>query len=61
MKFFLKECDVTCSWTPPPVTNCYTFSDPVLERDVLYGRPLQSLIHSLTPIVSLLNDSLIIY
>jgi len=23
----------------PPVTNCQTFSDP-LERDVLYGRPL---------------------
>jgi len=28
--------------TPPPVTNCHTFSDPLppLERDVLYGRPL---------------------
>src|SRR6218665_2245253 len=25
-EFFLK-CDVTCSWTPPPVTNCHTFSD----------------------------------
>ena len=26
--------------TPPPVTNCHTFSDPLpLERDVLYGRP----------------------
>ena len=25
----------------PPVTNCHTFSDPLpLERDVLYGRPL---------------------
>ena len=25
---------------PPPVTNCYTISDPLpLERDVLYGRP----------------------
>src|SRR6218665_3051809 len=24
--------------TPPPVTNCHTYSDP-LERDVLYGRP----------------------
>ena len=20
--------DVTCSWAPPPVTNCHTFSDP---------------------------------
>src|SRR6218665_2725142 len=40
-EFFLK-CDVTCSWTPPSVTNCPTFSDPLphLERDVLYGRPL---------------------
>ena len=27
--------------TPPSVTNCHTFSDPLpLERDVLYGRPL---------------------
>ena len=26
-------------FTPSPVTNCHTFSDP-LERDVLYGRPL---------------------
>jgi len=26
-------------FTPSPVTNCYTFSDP-LERDVLYGRPI---------------------
>jgi len=26
-------------YPPPPVTNCHTFSDP-LERDVLYGRPL---------------------
>src|SRR6218665_1788061 len=27
--------------TPPPVTNCPTFSNPLpLERDVLYGRPL---------------------
>ena len=25
--------------SPPPVTNCHTFSDP-LERDVLHGRPL---------------------
>ena len=26
--------------TPPSVTNCHTFSDPLpLERDVLYGRP----------------------
>jgi len=26
-------------FTPPPVTNCHTFSDPLpLERDVLYGR-----------------------
>src|SRR6218665_1840689 len=38
-EIFLK-CAVTCSWTPPPVTNCHTFSDPFpLERDVLYGRP----------------------
>src|SRR6218665_185249 len=28
-------------FTPPPVTNCHTFSDPLLlERDVLYGRPI---------------------
>src|SRR6218665_2530695 len=28
--------------TPPPVTNCHTFSEPLpLERDVLYGRPLR--------------------
>src|SRR6218665_3851801 len=27
MNFFLK-CDVTCSCTPPSVTNCHTFSDP---------------------------------
>ena len=27
--------------TPPPVTNCHIFSEPfLLERDVLYGRPL---------------------
>ena len=27
-------------FTPSPVTNCHTFSDPLpLERDVLYGRP----------------------
>src|SRR6218665_1198082 len=27
--------------SPPPVTNCHTFSDPSpLERDVLYGRLL---------------------
>jgi len=38
----LLKCDVTCSWTPSPVTNCHTFSDPSLERDVLYGRPLKS-------------------
>ena len=26
--------------TPPLVTNCHTFSDPLpLERDILYGRP----------------------
>src|SRR6218665_1460748 len=29
--------------TPPPVTNCHAFSDP-LERDVLYGRPLSRLL-----------------
>src|SRR6218665_3723272 len=35
-----KKCDVTCSWTPPPFTNCHTFWEPLpLERDVLYGRP----------------------
>jgi len=38
MKKF-EKCDVTCSWTPSPVTKCHTFLDP-LERDVLYGRPL---------------------
>ena len=27
-------------FTPSPVTNCHTFSNPPLERDVLYGRPL---------------------
>ena len=42
MKKF-EKCDVTCPWPPPtPVTNCHTFSDPLLplERDILYGRPL---------------------
>src|SRR6218665_1636508 len=35
----LEKCDVTCSWTPPSVTHCNTFSDPSpLEGDVLYGR-----------------------
>ena len=30
-------------FTPSPVTNSHTFSDPLpLERDVLYGRPLSS-------------------
>ena len=36
----------------PPVTNCHTSSDPLpLERDVLYGRPLSSIISAylLTP------------
>ena len=35
------KCDVTCSLrTPPPVTNCHTFSDPLpLERDILYVWP----------------------
>ena len=29
--------------SPPLVTNCHTFSDPLpLERDILYGRPLTS-------------------
>ena len=37
----LYKRDVTCSWPPPPVRNCHTFSDLLpLERDVLYGRPL---------------------
>src|SRR6218665_2658010 len=32
-----KKCDVTCPWTPPPLTNCHTFSAPSpFERDVLY-------------------------
>src|SRR6218665_1113967 len=36
------KCDVTSSLPPPPVTNCHTFSDPLpLERDVLYGQPLE--------------------
>src|SRR6218665_4183336 len=52
-EIFLK-CDVTCSWTPPPVTNCHTFSDPFpLERDVLYGRPPTG-----TTIISLLFHTL---
>jgi len=25
----LYKRDVTCSWPPPPVTNCHTFSDPL--------------------------------
>src|SRR6218665_1562111 len=36
-EIFLK-CDVTCSWTPTPVTPSRTPSHR--ERDVLYGRPL---------------------
>src|SRR6218665_2927899 len=33
----------------PSVTNCHTFSDPLpLERDVLYGRPLNCLKGCLT-------------
>jgi len=35
------KCDVTGSRTPSPVTNCHTISDP-LERDLLYGRPLNA-------------------
>src|SRR6218665_1604963 len=36
--FKFETCDVTCSCTLSPVTNCYTFSEPLpLERDVLYG------------------------
>jgi len=33
---------VTSHALDPSVTNCHTFSDPLLslERDVLYGRPL---------------------
>jgi len=28
-------------FTPLPLSNCHTFSDPIpLKRDVLYGRPL---------------------
>jgi len=44
--------DVTCSITPPPDTNCHTFSNPLpLERDVLYGRPLDgfALLCMITP------------
>src|SRR6218665_3854949 len=37
------KCDVTCSWTPPPVTNCHAFPDP-LEHDVLYERLLISIV-----------------
>jgi len=25
---FLLKCDVTVSWTPLPIANCHTFSDP---------------------------------
>src|SRR6218665_280356 len=32
---FLK-CDVTCSWTPSPVTNCHTVSDPPPPSSVMY-------------------------
>jgi len=28
----LYKRDVTCSWPHPPVTNCHTFSDPLLPR-----------------------------
>src|SRR6218665_234970 len=33
------KCDVTCSWTPSPVTNCHTFSDPSpsCETYFMYG------------------------
>jgi len=41
---FLK-CDVTCSWTPFPVTNRHTFSTPSPERDVLCGQPLTTGLH----------------
>src|SRR6218665_3739888 len=43
-EIFLK-CDVTCPWTPSPVTNCHTFPDPLplpLERDVLFTDGSQS-------------------
>ena len=45
--------DLTCSWpSPPPFTNCHTFSDPLpLERDLLYGWPL-----SLSYIIILLQN-----
>jgi len=36
-----KKCTSVTSHAldPSPVTNCYTYSDPLpLERDVLYGR-----------------------
>src|SRR6218665_662638 len=29
------QCDVTCFWTPPSVTNCHIFSDP-LPSSVMY-------------------------
>src|SRR6218665_3661310 len=40
-EFFLK-CDVTCSWTPLPLSQTVTPSRTPfpLERHVLYGRPL---------------------
>ena len=34
-EFFLK-CEATCSWTPSPVTNCHTFSDPLPPSSVTY-------------------------
>src|SRR6218665_2846988 len=45
--------------TPPSVTSCHTFSDPLppLERDVLYGRPLSQYIVSLWGVCGLLVES----
>src|SRR6218665_800394 len=37
-EIFLK-CDVTCPWTPSPVTNCHTFPDPLPPRA---GRTLRT-------------------
>src|SRR6218665_3310890 len=41
-------------FTPPPVTNCHTFSDTSLplERDVLYGRP-QTLFSIIFPLLAI--------
>ena len=48
----IEKCDVTCSWTPPPVTNCHTFSDPSPSSVTYFVDCFLSLSPSLSPHLS---------